>query len=136
MAKQPLQLTLTVASSWASTNPGTTKYHYYDGNGQSLCSYERKEGTLHPYTGTEKIPADACSSCKLHYQKGHHLEAAAPAPKLVLPAETRVRVLKGKYAGAFGRIQRYDEHSRKYCVSFGKKVFDFLGSTEIEEAPL
>lgn len=134
-AKQAIQLALTVTSCWASTKPGQTKFHYYDGDGLSLCSYERKTDTLTPWGDPGRMPPQACSSCKLHFQRGDHLAAAAPAAAVVLPAEARVRVIKGTLRGAFGRIQRYDEQNRKYCVAFGKK-FEFLLPTDIEEAPL
>lgn len=135
MAKQAIQLALTVTSCWASTRPGQTKYHYYDADGQSLCSYERKADTLTPWGDPGRIPPDACSSCKLHHKRGDHLAAAVPGPTTVLAPGTRVRVIKGHLKNAFGRIQRYDDQSRKYCVAFGKK-FDFLLPTDIEEAPL
>ena len=58
-----------ITTGWASTKPGYNRYHFYDAEGQSLCSYQRKPGVLHPWTGTRKIPEDACSSCELHFER-------------------------------------------------------------------
>ena len=54
-------------TGWASTKPGVTKYHYYE-QGNSLCSYQRRPGELHPYPAGNE-PEAACSSCSLHLQK-------------------------------------------------------------------
>ena len=58
-----------LTTGWASTKPGRTRYHFYDTKGVSLCSYQRQPGPLHAFTGTRKIPEDACSSCELHYKR-------------------------------------------------------------------
>ncbi|OWP62910.1 hypothetical protein CDA63_11875 [Hymenobacter amundsenii] len=139
MAKQHDQLSFTVASVWASTKPGQTRFHYFDGDGGTLCSYERKAGLLTPWGDAKRVPPDACSSCLLHFKKGHHLAAAQPGPATELSPETRVRVIKGELKGAIGRIQRYDPQSRLYFVAFTSrttKEFKPLAPTDLEEAPL
>lgn len=130
-----------ITSAWASTKPGTTKYHFYDATGNSLCAYQRGEGTLWRYGGHFEVPEEACTSCALHYRKGHHLTSATP--DRILEPGTRVRVMKGKLTGAYGRIQRWDAEGQLYFVDFGASVggvhkakYVPLFAKEIEEAPL
>jgi hypothetical protein len=69
-----------LVTGWASTKPGRTRYHFYDAESQSLCSYQRKPGALHAWTGTRQIPEDACSSCELHFKRRRQ----APGPQIKL----------------------------------------------------
>ena len=70
-------------TGWASTKPGRTRFHFYDAAGKSLCSYQRQPGLLHAWTGTRKIPEDACSSCELHFKRQKaDTSNARPLPSL------------------------------------------------------
>ena len=71
-----MKSTVTKKAGWASTNPGKTKYHYYEG-GSSLCNYGRKPGEL-TFLESDKEPELACSSCALHREKA---AKAAKTPK-------------------------------------------------------
>ena len=68
---------------WASTKPGQTKYHHYDAQGVSKCSYQRQPGPLHFHPDPKQLTAqECCSSCDLHILKAEQAaKRAAPKPK-------------------------------------------------------
>ena len=71
---------------WASTNPGQTKYHYYEA-GSSLCNYGRKPGEL-TFLDTKEEPALACSSCALHREKAAKAAKRVKDPRHFHPDKT------------------------------------------------
>jgi hypothetical protein len=70
-------------TGWASTKPGHNRYHFYDEQGKSLCSYQRKPGPLHFADDPKQLSAeDCCSSCDLHILKAKHPERYNSHPTL------------------------------------------------------
>ncbi|GAA4349929.1 hypothetical protein GCM10023185_07070 [Hymenobacter saemangeumensis] len=81
----------TPIEGWASTNPGTTKYHHYGPDGQSKCSYQKGTGTsLHFHPQPEQLtPAECCTSCDLHILKAKHPERFNNHPTLPIDRQSK-----------------------------------------------
>lgn len=80
------EITKIKKEGWASTNPGQTKYHYYEA-GSSLCNYGRKPSEL-TFLDTEEEPALACSSCALHREKAAKAAKRGKDPRHNHPDKT------------------------------------------------
>jgi hypothetical protein len=88
---------------WASTKPGRTKYHFYQANGESLCSYQRQPGALHFAMPSVLQPRQFCEACNHFRHRGlrHRLLLAEVAKEHDPRAfEDGYRLVKAEMAAA------------------------------------
>ena len=104
---------------WASTKPGRTKYHFYQADGTSLCSYQRQPGALHFALPSALSPAQFCEAC-------NHDRHRVMRNQLLLAEVAKTHDPRA-FEDAFRKVKAEERDAKLPAFSSIHDVFYFVG---------
>lgn len=104
---------------WASTTPGRTKYHFYQADGNSLCSYQRQPGALHFAMPRDLQQKQFCEACN------HHRHSSVRMGLLL--AEVAKTHDPRAFEDAFRKVKAEEREANLPTFSAIHDVFYFVG---------